>query len=87
MKTDCTCSQLEFQGLGKQKILVKNSGGETSTDGGVEVMNWCEINKVFYVLGMSRNKRLVSCISAELAQAKKMQEETGHSARVFTLPI
>jgi len=49
-----------------------------------EIMNWCESHEVFYVLGLSRNKRLVSCIAAEMEQARKIQKETGHSARVFT---
>lgn len=49
-----------------------------------QIMNWCEIHKVFYVLGMSRNKRLVSCIETEMEEARKMQEKSGKSARVFT---
>ncbi len=49
-----------------------------------EIMNWCETNQVFYVLGLSRNRRLLGCISAEMEQAKREHEETGLPARVFT---
>ena len=49
-----------------------------------EIMNWCKSHDVFYVLGLSRNKRLVGCIEAEMEQAREIQEKTGHSARIFT---
>ena len=42
MKTDCTPEQLEFQGLGKKKILVNNEGEETSTDGGILLLQTAE---------------------------------------------
>ena len=34
MKTECTASQLEFQGLGRRKVVAAFDGGHISTDGG-----------------------------------------------------
>jgi hypothetical protein len=48
-----------------------------------ELMSWCEENRVDYVFGLARNKRLEPMIAAELAQAKTAFQETGKPARVF----
>ena len=47
------------------------------------LMSWCEAQGVEYVLGLAKNDRLKSLITAELAQAKARQESTGEAARVF----
>jgi len=48
-----------------------------------ELMSWCEENRVDYVLGLARNKRLEPQIAGELAEAKVAFEATGKPARVF----
>jgi hypothetical protein len=48
-----------------------------------ELMSWCEENRVEYVLGLARNKRLEPMIAAELAEAKATFEATGKAARIF----
>ena len=48
-----------------------------------ELMTWCEQNRVDYVLGLARNKRLEVLVSEALAQAKQQFEATRQPARVF----
>ena len=48
-----------------------------------EIMTWCEQNRVDYVLGMARNKRLEGLIASALAEAKEQFESTQRAARVF----
>ena len=48
-----------------------------------ELMTWCEENRVEYVFGMARNKRLEAMIGGELAEAKAKFAETGKAARLF----
>ena len=47
------------------------------------IMNWCEAHQLHYVLGMSRNDRLVAAIAEELGQVRREHEETGRPARRF----
>ena len=47
------------------------------------LMSWCEERNVEYVLGMARNKRLVSLIEDELEEARLENERTSKPARVF----
>ena len=48
-----------------------------------ELMSWCQANRVDFVPGLARNPRLVSEISAELAQAEAEALRTGKPARRF----
>jgi hypothetical protein len=48
-----------------------------------ELMSWCEENRVEYVLGLARNKRLEPMIADASAEAKATFEATGKAARVF----
>ena len=48
-----------------------------------DMMSWCEENRVEYVFGMARNKRLEPMIVDEVAQAKATYETTKKGARVF----
>jgi hypothetical protein len=49
-----------------------------------EIMRYCEQNeKVDYVLGLAKNRRLNQQIEAEMAQAKQLYQETEKAARVF----
>jgi hypothetical protein len=47
------------------------------------LMAWCEANGVDYILGLSRNPRLVAEIAHELAQAREESAATGKPARRF----
>ena len=49
------------------------------------IMAWCEdpANEVKYLFGQARNQRLEKMLAPEMAQAKKLFEETGKAARVF----
>jgi hypothetical protein len=51
-----------------------------------ELMAWCEKdeNKVDYVFGLARNKRLRRIIGREMHQAQVLHQGTGKAARVFT---
>jgi len=50
-----------------------------------EFMNACEAReKVYCLLGMAKNVRLLQKIGVELVQAKQRYEQTGQAARVFT---
>ena len=48
-----------------------------------EIMTWCEQNRVDYVLGMARNKRVEAIVVDALAQAQRQFEETKKPARIF----
>jgi len=48
-----------------------------------EVMAWCEENRVDYVLGLARNKRLEALVAEALAEAQQQWEATQRPARVF----
>lgn len=47
------------------------------------LMAWCEKNRVDYVFGLARNKRLVEEIYAELAWAEEDARQTGKPARRY----
>jgi hypothetical protein len=47
------------------------------------LMAWCESNRVDYLFGLARNKRLVGEIEAELEQAAQDSRRTGKPARRF----
>jgi len=51
-----------------------------------ELMAWCEKdeNKVDYVFGLARNKRLAGIIGKEMHEAQLLHQTTGKAARVFT---
>jgi hypothetical protein len=47
------------------------------------LMTWCEENRVEYVFGLARNRRLEAMIAVELAEAKARFAETRQPVRVF----
>jgi hypothetical protein len=47
------------------------------------LMSWCEANRVDYVFGLARNRRLVEHIATELAWAEDEAEREGRTARRF----
>jgi Transposase DDE domain group 1 len=48
-----------------------------------ELMGWCEANKVDYLFGLARNKRLQKIIGAQMQQARVLHQTSGKAARVF----
>lgn len=46
-------------------------------------MAWCEANKVDYLFGLAKNKRLIAEIEPELAEATEESRRTGKAARRF----
>jgi Transposase DDE domain group 1 len=48
------------------------------------LMRWCELNRVDYLFGLARNRRLVEVIAGELAAAAVVSGQTGKPARRFT---
>jgi len=61
------------------RIIVRGDGGFCRED----LMAWCEVHTVDYVLGMPKNSRLKGIIAEAMAQAKSQYEATDHAARVF----
>jgi hypothetical protein len=47
------------------------------------LMGWCETNRVDYVLGLARNRRLEAALTEPLAEAKRLCLTAGKPARVF----
>jgi hypothetical protein len=47
------------------------------------LMSWCEANRVDYVFGLARNRRLVEHIATDLAWAEDEAEREGRTARRF----
>ncbi len=48
-----------------------------------ELMAWCEKQRVHYVFGLARNKRLARIVGAQMQQAKVLHQSNGKAARVF----
>jgi len=48
-----------------------------------ELMSWCEVNNVRYILGLAGNKRLSAKIAPQMRKAKRKAKRTGKPARVF----
>jgi hypothetical protein len=48
-----------------------------------ELMGWCEANRVGYIFGLARNKRLRTIIGAEMHRAQVLHQTTGKAARLF----
>ena len=46
-------------------------------------MNWCEANRVDYVFGLARNRRLEAALVEQLAEAKRLSLASGKPARIF----
>jgi hypothetical protein len=47
------------------------------------LMSWCEANRVDYVLGLARNRRLEAALARPLAEAKHLCQASGKPARLF----
>jgi len=62
------------------KIILRGDSGFCRD----ELMSWCEANRVEYVFGLARNKRLRKILGLPLHQARLEWEQSGKPARVFT---
>ena len=63
----------------KTRIIIRGDSGFCRN----EIMDWCETNRVDYVFGLAKNKRLQAEIVEEMVEAKRRHEATGVPARVF----
>ena len=61
------------------KIVVRADSGFCRDN----IMTWCEVNGIDYVLGFAKNERLKAMIADELHQAQQQYEETKVASRVF----
>jgi Transposase DDE domain group 1 len=61
-----------------QIILRADSGFATDP-----LMAWCEANRIDYVFGLARNRRLEGALVQQLAEAKRQCLISGRPARVF----
>jgi len=60
---------------------------EIRGDGGFcrdELMSWCELNNVGYVIGLPRNSRLCDRAAAAMAEARRRSQISGEAERLFT---
>ena len=67
------------------RVVVRGDGGFCRD----ESMAWCEGGGVEYVLGLSKNTRLLKLIGDEMAEARRLHEDSGEAVRLFkelTLP-
>jgi hypothetical protein len=62
------------------KIILRGDSGFCRN----ELMSWCESNKVDFVFGLARNKRLRRIIGQQMFEATQQWNATGKPARVFT---
>ena len=62
------------------KILLRGDSGFCRN----ELMNWCEANRVNYLFGLAKNKRLSRIIGADLNTAAEQWKKTGKPARIFS---
>ena len=61
------------------EIVVRGDGGFCRDN----IMSWCELNGVDFILGLAKNARLKRTLGKELHEAKQQFEATGSAARVF----
>ncbi len=62
------------------KIVLRGDSGFCRN----ELMNWCEDNRVDFVFGLARNRRLRRIIGQQMHEATLQWNQTGKPARVFT---
>ena len=63
----------------KTRIVVRGDSGFARED----FMAWCESHRVYYLLGLARNQRLLQKIGPELVHARDLFQAGGHAARVY----
>jgi Transposase DDE domain group 1 len=63
----------------KVRIILRADSGFSNDP----LMCWCEANRVDYVFGLARNRRLEAALGEQLAEAKRLSVISGQPARVF----
>jgi hypothetical protein len=63
----------------EMRIIVRGDSGFCREN----LMRWCEENRVDYLLGLAKNRRLQKILGQELQEAKLLFEATGQASRVF----
>ena len=63
----------------KTRIVIRGDSGFCRE----AIMQWCEDNRVDYVLGLARNARLVKTLGAQMREAQAQHDRTGKPARRF----
>lgn len=63
----------------KTRIVIRGDSGFCRES----IMRWCEDNKVYYLLGLARNKRLRRTLGKALEQARAEHERTGKPAKRY----
>jgi hypothetical protein len=63
----------------ESRIVVRGDGGFCRD----EIMTWCEKNGVEYILGASRNDRLLKKVEWLLELSRKLYYQTGEKQRIF----
>ena len=61
------------------KIVIRGDSGFCRE----ELLQWCETNRVEYVIGLAKNSRLRRILGKELHEAKVLFEQTRSASRVF----
>jgi len=61
------------------KIILRGDSGFCRN----QLMSWCESNRVDFVFGLARNRKLRKIIGAEMQEATEQWNKTGKPARVF----
>jgi hypothetical protein len=61
------------------RITVRGDSGFCRDD----LMSWCEVRGVHYVLGLAKNSRLEGMIKKEMKKAKRKFKRTGKTAKLF----
>ncbi len=61
------------------RIIVRGDSGFCRES----IMHWCEENRVDYVFGLAKNKRLLKVIGKELHDAEELFKQTQTASRVF----
>ena len=64
----------------KVKIILRGDSGFCRDN----ILNWCERNRVDYLFGLAKNKRLIKIIGREMHAAKLAFEATGQASRQFS---
>jgi hypothetical protein len=61
------------------RIILRGDSGFSNDP----LMRWCEENRIDYVFGLARNRRLEAALVKSLAEAKRLCIATGRPARAF----
>ncbi|XOV85992.1 MAG: IS1380 family transposase [Pseudomonadota bacterium] len=63
----------------KTRIVIRGDSGFCRES----IMHWCEENRVYYLLGLARNKRLRRALGQALTEARTEHDRTGKAAKRY----